>query len=73
MFNLGAFFGNLSRTVKADGASSSPVAPPAQRQVVREDVQEEVRDTPQGKVTLRRTTIEEIEVQPPQPNPTPPE
>lgn len=33
------------------------------RQVLRRDVQEETRDTPQGKVVLRRTTIEEIEVQ----------
>lgn len=68
LYNLGAFFGNIARTVKSDDESPERT----RRQVLRTDVQEEVRDTPQGKVTLRRTTVEEIEVQPPPPPPTPP-
>ena len=62
MFNLGAFFGNIARTVKAADADAAP-----ERRVVRQDVQEEMRDTPNGRGTLRRTTIEEIEVHPPLP------
>lgn len=41
--------------------TGKPRTPPP-KQVVRHDVEEETRDTPQGKVRLRRTTIEEIEV-----------
>jgi hypothetical protein len=32
---------------------------------VRREVSEETRETAQGKVVLRRTTIEEIELRPP--------
>ncbi len=59
MFNLGAFFGNIARTVKAADADAA-----SERRVVRQDVQEEMRDTPHGRVTLRRTTIEEVELHP---------
>jgi hypothetical protein len=41
---------------------------PSRKTVLRHDVREETRDTPEAKVVLRRTTIEEIEVrkEPPQ-------
>lgn len=61
MRSLGEFVGHIARGVK------TPVAP--RPQVVRHQVQEETRDTPQGKVTLRRTTIEEIELPPTPPVP----
>jgi hypothetical protein len=37
---------------------------PPDRRVLRHETEERTGDAPQGKVTLRRTTIEEIEVQP---------
>ncbi len=48
MRSLGEFFGHIARGVKTDPA----------KKVVRKNVEEERR----GNVTLRRTTIEEIEV-----------
>lgn len=62
MRSLGEFFGHVAKGVKTD-----PGAKPPARQVVRQSVEEEQRDTPQGKVTIRRTTIEEIEVNPSKP------
>ena len=56
MRSLGEFFGHIARGVKSD------LKP---KQEVRRTIEEETRDTPQGKVTLRRTTIEEIEVHKP--------
>lgn len=35
------------------------------KQELRREVQEDVRQTPLGKAVIRRTTIEEIEIQPP--------
>jgi len=58
MRSLGEFFGHIARGVKAD-------VKPAKPQEVRRTVEEETRDTPQGKVTLRRTTIEEVEIRKP--------
>lgn len=58
MHSLGAFFGHVWKGVKTD-----PTKPPV---VARTKVEEEVRDTPQGKVVLRRTTIEEVELRPDQ-------
>lgn len=60
---LGEFFGHISRGVK------TPLKPQGDPQVLRHEVQEESRDTPQGKVVLRRTTIEEIELRTPPPAP----
>lgn len=57
MRSLGEFFGHITRAVK-DPADGSEV-----REVKRE-ITEETRDTPAGKVTLRRTTIEEVEFHP---------
>lgn len=53
MRSLGEFFGHIIK-----GAKTSPKAP--RRTILREDVQEESRAD--GRVRLRRTIIEEIEV-----------
>lgn len=60
--SLGEFFGHIARGVKGE------VAPPKPTEV-RRTVEEETRDTADGKITLRRTTIEEIEIRKPGPNP----
>ena len=49
MRNLGAFFGHIAKAIKTD---------PTERKVIRNET-EEATD---GKVILRRTTIEEIEI-----------
>ena len=54
--SLGEFFGHIVRGVRTD------VTPPT-RTIVRERIEEEERDTPEGKVVLRRTVIEEIEME----------
>lgn len=56
MRSLGRFFGEIGRAVR-----SSPGGSTAE---VRRTVETEERDTPRGRVTLRRTTVEEIELQP---------
>ena len=56
MRNLGEFVGHIVHGVKADVGSS--------RHVTRHEVEEETREVGDQKVTLRRTTIEEIEVDP---------
>ena len=55
MRSLGLFVGHLFRAATAD----------PRRQVVSRTVEESNQETPQGHVTLRRTTIEEVEVHPP--------
>jgi hypothetical protein len=64
MHNLGAFVGHVIRGIRTDPAAGGSGR---ERRVVRQDVQEETRDTPEGRVTLRRTTIEEVEVERPPP------
>jgi len=74
--SLGGFFGELWKAVTHDpsagNASSprrderatdaSPTAPPEPRvQMVDQRVEEKTVDTPLGPVTLRRTTIDEVE------------
>ena len=54
MRSLGEFFGHVWKGVRTDPA------PP--RQVVRKDVQETTVETPRGPVTLRRTTVDEVEL-----------
>ncbi len=49
MRNLGAFFGHIVKAVKTDASKK--------KSVVRKTVEEETH----GDITLRRTTIEEIE------------
>ena len=60
MRSLGEFFGNIARGVKEPVGPSKP-------QEVKRTVEEETRDTPEGKITLRRTTIEEVEIKKPKP------
>ncbi|VAX42561.1 hypothetical protein MNBD_PLANCTO03-1688 [hydrothermal vent metagenome] len=58
MRNLGEFFGHIAKGVKAD-----PTAPTVQKQEVRQEVEEREETTPDGrKIIVRRTTIEEIEI-----------
>jgi hypothetical protein len=64
MRSLGEFVGHIARGVKA------PVAPKSH--TTHKEIHEETRDTPQGKITLRRTTIEEIELPPGHPPKPPP-
>jgi hypothetical protein len=61
MHSLGAFFGHIVRGVKTPVQPAKP-----ERREVRREVETETRDTPQGRVVLKRTTIEEIEVRPPE-------
>ncbi|RMH30321.1 MAG: hypothetical protein D6693_00715, partial [Planctomycetota bacterium] len=51
---LGEFVGHIWRGATRDLSR--------ERREVRRTVEHEERDTPRGRVTLRRTTIEEIEV-----------
>lgn len=57
--SLGQFFGHVWHAV---GGKT-----PANKREVRREVDERRVDTPDGPVTLRRTTIEEIEISPPRP------
>lgn len=72
MFRLGQFVGGVARGVTApvDGKTQKDKT---QKKVLRHDVQEQTRLEPDGTVTLRRTTIEEVEVRqtpkPPEPPP----
>ncbi|MHC4427331.1 MAG: hypothetical protein ACYS0D_01840 [Planctomycetota bacterium] len=53
MRNLGAFFGHVYKAIKTD--------PAKKRTIVSKTVEEEDR----GSMTLRRTTIEEVEIKEP--------
>lgn len=54
--SLGEFFGHVAKGIKTD-----PAKP---RVVTKKTIEHESRDTPQGKVVLRRTIIEEVELPP---------
>ena len=56
--SLGEFFGHIAHGIKTD--PSKPA-----RTVTKKTIEHESRDTPQGKVVLRRTIIEEVELPPP--------
>jgi len=58
--NLGEFVGHLWKGVTGEASSKEQ---PARREVSRRQ-ETETRDTPQGKVTLRRTIIEEVDLPP---------
>jgi len=63
MRNLGEFFGHIAHGVKADPARPATQKPAARKQEVRREVEEREETGPDGrKVTVRRTTIEEIEI-----------
>lgn len=64
MRSLGEFFGHIAK-----GIATDPSKPAPPRQTVRQSVEEETREMPQGKMILRRTTIEEIEVRADAPRP----
>lgn len=57
MRSLGEFVGHVWKGVTSD--------PAREKRVVNRDVEQETRDTPEGRVTLRRTTIEEMEIERP--------
>lgn len=59
MRSLGLFFGNIAKGFR------TPVGKDERTKVVREDVQEKSLDTPDGTITLRRRTIDEVELPPP--------
>ena len=50
MHNLGSFFGHIVKAVRTDPATKKKV------------ISKTVEETKEGNVTLRRTTIEEIEI-----------
>lgn len=54
--NLGRFTGEIWRAIKTPAETSA-------KHEVSRTIETEERQTDKGKVTLRRTTIEEIEVQ----------
>ena len=54
MRSLGEFVGHIGRAIRTD--------PARERTEVRRETQVEERDGAEGKVILRRTTIEEMEV-----------
>ncbi len=56
--NIGKFTGEIWRAIKSPVPTSSK-----ETHEVRRTVETEERQTDKGKVTLRRTTIEEIEVE----------
>ncbi len=55
--SLGEFFGHIRAGVRAKPTSDTP-----KRREVSRSVEEETLDTARGKVTLRRTVIEEIDL-----------
>lgn len=61
MRSLGEFVGHLWFAARTDPEKY----PGKQRQRLRHDVSQSTAQTPSGKVTLRRTTIEEMEIEPP--------
>jgi hypothetical protein len=63
---LGLAVGDVWRTVTG---APPPAESPVRRQEVRREVEEQQADTPAGRVTLRRTTIEEVELHPRDPAP----
>jgi len=58
--SLGEFFGHIWKGVQ------EPVDAPAEKQILRQETTEQVRETASGKVIVRRTVVEELEI------PTPP-
>ena len=62
---LGLVTGDLWSTLT--GRPRKPATPAGpKKQVLRTETTEEVRQTEQGKVVLRRTVIEEVEMRPPE-------
>jgi len=55
--NIGKFTGEIWRAIKSPVPTSSN-----ETHEVRRTVETDVQETDEGKVTLRRTTVEEIEI-----------
>ncbi len=68
MRSLGLITGDLWSLVSGK-KRQPPAPPPTPAVVVRKDVQTKTLDTPRGPVTLKRTTIDEVEFRNP-PKPT---
>ncbi len=65
MRSLGQFVGHLAHAVKADPAKADTTDATNERREVRREVEEREEIGPDGRrITLRRTTVEEIEIQP---------
>lgn len=65
MRSLGQFVGHLTSAVKSDPAKADLSKREGEKREVRREVEEREETGPDGrKVTLRRTTVEEIEIQP---------
>ena len=60
--SLGEFFGHIWKGVKTDPKAITKTGDGGVRVKVGERHEEEVRETPQGKVTIRRTIIEEVDL-----------
>ena len=58
MRNLGEAFGHLWK------AATTNVTTDIERTTIKREVEETHHDSPEGRVTVRRTTIEEIEIEP---------
>lgn len=69
MRSLGEFFGHIVKGVRTDPTaqptSTTAHGPGASRHVVRRSVEEVRRDTPEGAMTMRRITIDEVEIEHP--------
>ena len=70
MRNLGEFFGHITRGIKADTTDPADPTKPSmqnhtQNRTVRKEVEQEEQLGPDGeRIVLRRTTVEEIEIEP---------
>lgn len=65
MRSLGQFVGHLTSAVKSDPTKADTAKNGGEKREVRREVEEREETGPDGrKVTLRRTTVEEIEIQP---------
>jgi len=60
--SLGEFFGHIWKGVQEPVGGAAP-----QIEFQREETTEQVRETEQGKVIVRRTVVEELEIPTPQP------
>jgi hypothetical protein len=66
--SVGSFFGELWKAVTYNPSDPQPRKPDelaTRKRVVDQHVQERTVNTPSGPVTLRRTTIDEVEYPPP--------
>jgi len=60
--SLGEFVGHIRAGIRAKPGAERDNAPSVKRREVSRTVDEETVDTPRGRVTLRRTVIEEVDL-----------